>query len=54
MKEVKVICNSVSITVDQLKKKLPEMREEELKRLDSIARKPGSYERVWCVSKCQY
>ena len=48
MKEVEVICNSVGITVDQLKKKLPELREEELKRLESIARKPGSYERVVC------
>ena len=39
-KEVEVICNSVGITVDQLKKKLPYLREEEIKSLDS---KPGSY-----------
>ena len=32
IKEVEVICISVGITVDQLKK-LPELREEEIKRL---------------------
>ena len=41
-KEVEVICNSVGITVDQLKKKLPELRDGEIKRLDSIAWRPGS------------
>lgn len=40
-KETEEMCNSVGITVDQLEMKLPELREEEIKRLDSIARKPG-------------
>jgi molybdopterin converting factor small subunit len=40
-KENEEICNSVGITVDQLEKKMPELREEEIKRLDSIAHKPG-------------
>ena len=44
--EVEVICNSVGITVDQLKKKLPKLREEEIKRLDCIAQK-GSNEHVY-------
>ena len=40
-KEAEDICNSVGITVDHLEEKLPELRAEEVKRLDSIARKPG-------------
>lgn len=40
-KEAQTICYSIGITADQLEKKMPELREEEIKRLDSIARKPG-------------
>ena len=40
--ELKRICASLSVTPDELTTMLPQLREEELKRLDSISRSPGT------------
>lgn len=40
--ELKRICASLSITPEELTTVLPQLREEELKRLDNISRTPGT------------
>ena len=46
--ELKKICTSMSIPSGELKTVLPQLREEELKRLDSISRTPGTV--IGCLS----
>ena len=40
--ELRRACAALSITFEELTTMLPQMREEQLKRLDSISRTPGT------------
>ena len=40
--ELKRICASLAVTPDELTTMLPQFREKELKRLNSISRSPGT------------